>query len=181
MIHARSFFLGIVAVVVATAIAGAIVVQMGVYDVAADTPHVMITREFITYVRKRSIAARARNIAVPKLDDPKRIADGASDYDAMCTGCHLAPGMAENEMRPGLNPRPPRLDDFPAPPPAEAFWIIKHGIKLSAMPAWGKTHSDAEIWNMVAFLQTLPTLSPAQYQALVKRAAGHHESDGMKM
>jgi mono/diheme cytochrome c family protein len=105
------------------------------------------------------------------------IADGASDYDAMCTGCHLAPGMAENEMRPGLNPKPPQLATLPRGDAAEQFWIIKHGIDMTGMPAWGKTHSDAEIWNMVAFLQKLPTLSPAQYRALVASSAGHHDHD----
>jgi len=30
---------------------------------------------------------------------------------------------------------------------------------------------------MVAFLQKLPSLTPAQYQALVKSAADHHEHD----
>ena len=49
------------------------------------------------------------------------------------------------------------------------FWIIKHGIKASGMPAWGPTHSDERIWKMVAFLQSLPSLTPDQYQILTAR------------
>ena len=49
------------------------------------------------------------------------------------------------------------------------FWVIKHGIKASGMPAWGPTHSDERIWNMVAFLQRLPSLSEDQYQILTAR------------
>jgi nitrite reductase/ring-hydroxylating ferredoxin subunit len=37
------------------------------------------------------------------------------------------------------------------------------------MPAWGPTHDDQRIWNMVAFLQRLPDLSAAQYQILTAR------------
>jgi mono/diheme cytochrome c family protein len=158
-------------------VVGGLLIVTGAYNVGADAPHTAIVRALIGYARERSIEVRASDVAVPRLDDPKMIADGASDYDAMCTGCHLAPGMAENEMRPGLNPKPPLLAQGRAGHAAEQFWVIKHGIKLTAMPAWGVTHSDAEIWNMVAFLQKLPALSPAQYHALVAQSGDHHAHD----
>ena len=84
-------------------------------------------------------------------------------------------------MRPGLYPKPPNLSEIPALPPAVQFWIIKHGIKMSGMSAWGKTHSDDEIWNMVALLQKLPKLTPGEYKMLVGISAGHHDHDKMKM
>lgn len=57
-----------------------------------------------------------------------------------------------------------------SPTPREAFWVNKHAIKTSAMPALGTSHDDAMICSMVAFLQKLPTLSPAQYKAIVAKA-----------
>lgn len=59
---------------------------------------------------------------------------------------------------------------------AEAFWTIKHGVKMTAMPAWGRTHSDPLIWDLVAFLRRLPALSPAEYEALTKSAPGGHDA-----
>jgi mono/diheme cytochrome c family protein len=162
---------------VALAVLGYAYLALGIYDIGADAPHMDFTRAVIAYARDRSVAVRARDIAVPALDSPDRVTDGASDYDEMCTGCHLAPGMPENEMRPGLYPKPPRLAEIPALPPAAQFWIVKHGIKMSAMPAWGKTHSDDEIWNMVAFLQKLPHLNAHDYRALVERGGHHHMHD----
>ncbi len=158
-----------------------IVAASGLYNVGADVPHLALTRGFLEFVRERSIDVHLDSVAVPQLRDPHMIADGASDYDAMCTACHLAPGMAENEMRPGMNPRPPVLWREPVDEPAEQFWVIKHGIKMTGMPAWGVTHSDQEIWNMVAFLQILPSLSPQRYHALTMEAAGHHDHDHMNM
>ncbi|MGH8456557.1 MAG: c-type cytochrome, partial [Stenotrophobium sp.] len=62
--------------------------------------------------------------------------------------------------------------------PAEEFWMIKHGVKMTAMPAWGPTHDDAKIWGMVAFLQKLPKLTPAQYAAMTGAAGGQaHDAD----
>ena len=62
----------------------------------------------------------------------------------MCVDCHLAPGMDSSEIRQGLLPKPPKLQEVVDEwKPAELFWIIKNGVKMTGMPAWGPTHSDA--------------------------------------
>jgi len=100
----------VVGILALAGIAGAgLFAAVGIYNIAADAPHLALTRQFVGYVRERSIAVRAASIVVPDLTSKQMIAEGASDYDAMCTVCHLAPGMAENEMRPGMNPKPPQL------------------------------------------------------------------------
>jgi len=122
---------------------------------------------------------------------------GGADYNDMCAGCHLKPGVKSSDMAMGLYPRPPNLamsasehghggDDHgdAATSAARQFWIIKHGIKASGMPAWGKTHDDSRIWAMVAFLQKLPQLDETQYQILTARAEpmsshAEHTEDGM--
>lgn len=178
----RSAVFGAIAAVVAVCVFAGAYLALGFYNIGADAPHLGITRAVIEYARNRSVTVRARDIVVPSLNEPGRVADGAADYDAMCTSCHLAPGMADNEMRPGLYPKPPNLAEIPALPPKIQFWVIKHGIKMSGMSAWGKTHSDDEIWNMVAFLQKLPKLTPGEYKMLVGIAVGHHDhNDHMTM
>jgi len=150
-------------------------VWFGAFDVGADVPHSAIVYSLLNHARQRSIEVRAEDIAVPPLDDPKMIAEGAEHYDAMCTGCHLAPGMNDTEMRRGLYPQPPKLAEARNLPPAQAFWATKHGIKLTAMPAWGASHDNAEIWNVVAFLKKLPDLTPEEYKTLTASADHDHE------
>jgi mono/diheme cytochrome c family protein len=178
--NARSMLAGAGLLGLVLLIVAAVVAVSGVYNFAADAPHTAIVRNLIGFARERSIAMHAGGIKVPQLGDKGMIADGASHYSAMCTGCHLAPGMTENEMRPGMNPKPPILADFPADDPDEQFWIVKHGIKMTGMPAWGTTHSDDEIWAIVAFLQKLHGMAPGQYRALIK-AAPHPEAMDMDM
>nr|WP_108471479.1 cytochrome c [Rhodanobacter thiooxydans] len=161
--------------VIAVAGVGAFV-WSGVYNIGADAHHTKPVYALMQALRERSIEHHAQGIVVPNLDDPQLILKGAGQYSAMCTGCHLAPGMAENEMRSGLYPKPPQLAKF-RPDPREAFWVIKHGIKMSAMPAWGSSHDDATIWSMVAFLQKLPDLSPAQYKDIVAKAPPDEDMD----
>ena len=163
-------------VVVALVLFGAFV-WSGFYNVGADDPHTRPMLVLMETLRERSIHVRSKDIDVPKLDDPQLVLKGAGQYAAMCTGCHLAPGMEDSEIRPGLYPQPPDLSRMHVDP-REAFWAIKHGVKMSAMPAWGGSHDDPTIWSMVAFLQKLPTLSPAQYRDLVAKAPPDEEMEG---
>ena len=143
---------------------------LGMYNMGADSPHWRMTVSMLTMMRERSIEMHAAEVVVPSnLDDPAVILKGAGQYAAMCTGCHLAPGIADSEIRPGLYPRPPNLSKVRVDP-REAFWVIKHGIKMSAMPAWGFSHDDATIWTMVAFLRKLPGMTPTEYRDIVAKA-----------
>jgi mono/diheme cytochrome c family protein len=146
-------------------------VRLGVYDIGADEPHWPVTIYFINHLRDYSIAARDGNEVAPNLDNPAMIADGAVHFSKNCAGCHLAPGMSTNKLRVGLYPTPPKIGQKGIDDPAEAFWYIKHGIKMTGMPAWGKSISDQEIWSMVAFLRKVPQMSVAQYQRLSASAA----------
>lgn len=143
----------------------------GIYQVGADVPHWSVTRHAIDMVREHAVDRRIADIKPPPLDDPALIKLGAEHYSEMCTGCHLAPGMGHSELRDGLYPQPPNLTRF-APNPAEAFWIIKHGLKMTAMPAWGATHDDHTIWAMVAYLQKQPRMSVEEFHSLTANASG---------
>lgn len=156
-------------------------VWSGAYNVAADDPHLGVTYAALEKLRQRSVATRANDLEVPAdLRDEARIRQGAGNYAAMCMGCHLAPGMGDTELSRGLYPAPPNLSRKTVDA-AEAFWVIKHGIKASGMPAWGQSMEDEYIWNMAAFLQELPKLDPAQYQALVESSGGHSHGGGESM
>src|SRR5215813_1512579 len=156
----------------AIVLAVAVFAYSGLFDVAADAPHSALVSRFIETIRDRSISVRVTAIKVPALDDSKLLAEGGQHYAAMCVDCHLAPGTKQSEIREGLYPQPPDLTEHVDASPAEMFWVIKHGIKMSAMPAWGKTHDDRSIWGLVAFVQKLPALTPEQYQALVRTGDG---------
>ncbi len=154
-----------------------IFVYTGVYNIGADAPHTKPVYWVIENLRDRSIAVRAKDIAVPStLEDQKNVAVGAGLYAEMCSGCHLAPGMERTEISQGLYPQAPELRLGVDRSAAEEFWVIKHGVKMTAMPAWGRTHGDDLIWDMVGFVRKLPSLSAEQYQTLIKSAPADHDT-----
>ena len=165
----------LVVLIVIAAIAGTIV-YTGFYNIGADAPHSRVVYSLLEELRDKSIASHARAIAVPSdLTDTKRIAAGAGLYNEMCTGCHLGPGLERTEISQGLYPPAPELGRGDDLSPAEQFWTIKHGVKLTAMPAWGKTHNDELIWDMVALVRQLPKMTPEKYKTTVASAPESHE------
>lgn len=179
----RNFLLGAVVAVFTLVVGGGIFGYLGAVDVAADSPHSALVHTMIETVRNRSIDRQARNITMPAgLADPERIRRGAGNYAAMCASCHLSPGVKNSEIRKGLYPVSPNLANATKAGDADAvgfasarrFWVIKHGIKASGMSAWGQGGmGDEAIWDLVAFLERLPSLTPSQYKSLVKASDGH--------
>ena len=154
-----------------------VVIYSGVYDVAATAPHWPATAWLLETARSRSIKALAAFIAVPPgLDDPAKIIIGVEHYAAHCAVCHGAPGVPRGDIAQGLYPPPPDLaKTAPLYTPAELFWVVKHGIKMTGMPAWGVTHDDDLLWDVVAFVRKLAELTPEQYETLVKNAPKHED------
>jgi mono/diheme cytochrome c family protein len=157
----------ILAIAGAALLAGAaLFIESGLYNIGADDHHTQPVLAIIEQLRERSIAVRARSLEVYDVSDPQGIAAGGRRYAALCAGCHLAPGMTKSDIRVGLYPHPPNLAQEEVLESRRAFWIVKHGIKMSAMPAWGKTLDDAAIWDMVSFLRKLPGMTPETYRRI---------------
>jgi len=150
------------------------VIYAGLYDVAATAPHWPTTAWLLETVRIRSIKTHAAAIQTPPgLDDPAKILIGVDHYAAHCAVCHGAPGVPQADIARGLYPSPPNLAKAASLySPAELFWILKHGIKMTGMPAW-RDHSDDELWATVAFLEKLPGMSEQDYAKLVMASTGH--------
>jgi len=161
--------LTVIGVLLMGALGAALFVASGFYNIGADDHHTKATLALITQLRDRSIQARLGSIQPQLAATPAMIQSGAEHYAALCVGCHLAPGVTKSDLRTGLYPHPPNLAQEDIQESRRTFWIIKHGIKMSAMPAWGKTLDDAAIWDVVAFVRKMPGMTPEDYQQLTRR------------
>lgn len=152
------------------------VVMLGAIDIAASSPHGVLTTELLHFVFNRTVSARANAYdPPPDLNDPTRLRVAAQHFDAVCSNCHGAPGIGQSPVALSMMPRPQSLpavvgqfDD------SELFWIVKHGVKFSAMPAWPTRARDDEVWSMVAFLRQLPGMSALTYLHLARAGESDH-------
>jgi mono/diheme cytochrome c family protein len=167
--HIKHHSITVAAVLIVLAVGAGAFVFSGMYNIGADDHHTKPVFMALQTLRDRSIHQRSKSLEMPDLKDPALVLKGAGQYTAMCTDCHLSPGMTDSEIRPGLYPQPPNLSQVRIDP-RDAFWAIKHGLKMTAMPAWGLSHDDATIWSLVAFVQRLPDMSPQEYKEIVAKA-----------
>src|SRR5215831_9343628 len=137
--------------VLVVALGASTLIYAGIYNVATTEPHWPVTAWLLETARTRSVKVHAAGIQVPPgLDDPAKVLVGVEHYAAHCAVCHGAPGVPKGDIAAGLYPQPPNLaKTVPRYTPAELFWIVKHGIKMTGMPAWSD-HSDDELWATVA-------------------------------
>jgi mono/diheme cytochrome c family protein len=166
MNSSKTFALTLVGALAVLALGGVAFIGSGVYNIGADDHHTKIVLAIIEQLRDRSIAARSNSVDAHYVEDPQRIALGAQRYATLCVGCHLAPGVTKSDIRQGLYPHPPNLAQGELQQAQRAFWIVKHGIKMSAMPAWGRTLDDETIWDVVAFVRKMPDMTSETYQQL---------------
>ena len=177
------YVLGIVITLAFLGVGTLLFAWSGFYNIAATEPHWGITKSFIEALRDRSISVRSGDLQVPDLDDSKFKEAAFSHYHEMCRLCHSAPGYRPNEFSKGLYPAPPLMmsgDIQKSLSDAEIYCIVKHGIKLTGMPAFGPTHEEPELWGLVALAKEMPQMDSEQYRQLISKEGetGHGHTHG---
>jgi mono/diheme cytochrome c family protein len=131
--------------------------KLGVLPVQADVAPSRLEAAVLGSALRASVAHRAQRGGNPTPASVENLAAGANLYRQMCARCHGSSGESENSYGRSFYPQAPNLL-FARPSYAdnEVFWIVKHGIRNTAMPAWGNLLSDAEIWQVVTFLRKSP-------------------------
>ncbi|MDQ2719855.1 MAG: cytochrome c [Bacteroidota bacterium] len=154
-------------------IAGVFVIYIysGSYNISQLTPHNAFTKWIIETTKNKSINKRLKDLHAPPMTDTNMIIEGFKHYNEMCVNCHGGPGIDPGELAKGLYPNPPKFyKSQDMPDTIEAFWIIKNGIKMTGMPAFGLTHSDQKIWATTDFLlNKMNKMSAGEYQEWIKK------------
>jgi mono/diheme cytochrome c family protein len=168
---AATLLLGMAAGLFFLILLGGVVAVSGLINVAASDAGRPVHR-LLGFVAERSIERHASD----GLANP-----AASHYADTCVMCHGAPGIVPKEFSSGMVPEPPEITsrDVQKYTDGELFWVIKHGIMSTGMPAFGPTHSDEDIWKLVALVRHLPKVGQEESRRLLARnASGHHGGEG---
>jgi len=153
-----------IAIVVIVPLGAFAFIKSGHYDVAASRPHTTLT-EWVTHETMiHSVKRRAAAIEPPRRISGRQVLAGFCTYETHCVACHGAAGIAREHWVSGVEPQPPYLVDATEKwTPSELFWIAKNGIKMTGMPSWRDSLSDAQLWAVVGFLEAARRLPPQTY------------------
>jgi mono/diheme cytochrome c family protein len=165
----RGFVLGVIATLVALVIIVIAVTHLGLYPIGADNAPSHL---------ERTLAGRAMDVYAdkhkPAGDNPiaptaANLTQGALQYEQHCALCHGGAKAKVSTMQNQFSPPAPQLvNRIPHDPPSWMFWVTKHGVRMTGMPAWTGILSDEDIWKIVAFIKNsgkLPPETQAAWQA----------------
>lgn len=113
-------------------------------------------RNFLVHREARRSSIKEPSLTQGDLDNAQNV------FGSECATCHGNDGRTPTDMGRGLYPRAPDLgsDEVQHWSDAEMFWIIRNGIRLTGMPAFGKQLSDQDTWSLVRYLRTLRSSTP---------------------
>lgn len=146
----------------------------GIYNIAASAGHPAWMEAYLMLGKVRSVEVNSKPVEAPELNFAELVPLGAAHFQGACAVCHGAPGRPVNPIFENMLPPPPDLQEHAHDWTREQlFWIARHGMQFTGMPAWSGARRDDEIWAVVAFLEALPNMTEADY----RRFAGGHSED----
>ena len=158
----KKLVLAITVLLVIALMIGVGVFKLGLVPVNADVPPSGLETRFIPIAVHASVANHADEQPNPMVPTDENLIAGGEVYTVMCARCHGVPGRGPSVLGASFYPPAPQFTVQPSGySEGELFWIVKHGIRNTGMPAWGRLLSDQDIWQVVAVLRRLNSLPSA--------------------
>ncbi len=171
---AGSFWFGLLVGLILTIVGAVFVLPMlGVFNITALGKPNILDWWGDTNLDK-TLDRRAPKTKIPSTANSS---EGFEHYKSTCLHCHGAPDAPRESWANYMLPMPPHLqeEDTQQMPDGQLFYIIGNGIRMTGMPAFSPTHSQKDIWNMVAFVRELDKLTEDQKQQLQQTAGSFGE------
>jgi cytochrome c553 len=164
----KRWLIAVVFVLVGMGLLGFLVAASGIVPMKASSGHWAVTEALLQFAKRRSIATHSLKVNPPREFAAWQVVKGAGHYETGCRPCHGAPDVRSPVIVNAMLPDPPYLSRrVRALGDAKLFYIVRHGLKFTGMPAWPSPGRDDEVWAVVAFLGQLPDLDATAYRKLV--------------
>ena len=140
---------------------------IGFFNIGASSGHWKITEWVLHGLMRGAVKTYSFDVDPPAELPREEVQPAAGHFARGCAVCHGAPGEPRSPTADRMLPQPPDLAGKVGEwSDGELFWIVKHGVRFTGMPAWPSQARDDEIWAMVAFLRELPAMDNLVYRDL---------------
>jgi thiosulfate dehydrogenase len=156
------FFGGIIFTLAVIGIGGYFMLHAGMINIVADQTPSKLERRMAGTALDASVEKRSASLKNPLEPTDAVLTEGMHIYLQNCAGCHGSPKETDSKFGSSFNPHAPQfMKRAPDMPDNQNFYIAKHGVRLTGMPAWGKLYSDDQLWQVTTFLSHMEKLPPA--------------------
>jgi mono/diheme cytochrome c family protein len=167
----KPFLLGFIAAFVVLPAGTIAYFRLGLAEVRSDARPPAWETQLMHSAVQASVRRSASWIQAPATENSEdAMVEGGKLYLNGCAGCHGKPGKHEED--PSHYPPVPQLSQvgthYSEP---EIHWIIQHGIRNTAMSAYGPFYSDKEMWALASFLRRIDNLPPGVAERIQAKKA----------
>ncbi len=169
----RNFLIGVVVTLGVLVLAGVVVAGMGLMNTSADQTPGRLETVIASSSLDTAVKRRAGGMTNPISVTDDNLTEGMTLYTMNCAGCHGTLDKSPSKLGADFYPPVPQIIQNPMDDPEWfIFYVTKHGVRLTGMPAWGRQLKDDEIWKIAAFLSRIDKLPPAVQAKMPPPAAG---------
>lgn len=159
----KGFILGVFFTLAVVAAGGYAYLRYGMADVRSDQPSSQLQKYVVSTAVHASIRRNAPELRSPVPPTDVNLITGGRMYKEQCARCHGAPDAARNaEAAPSLHEMAAQYTE------SQIFWIAKHGIRWTAMPADTQDDSDEELWALAGYIKRTNRLPQHVKEELAK-------------
>jgi len=167
----KSFLCGFVTATLILPLTVAVFFRLGGADVDIDSAPPAWERGLLTIAVRESISKRAAYLPVSPATNEGALIKGGKLYMNGCAGCHGELSKPSREDHANY----PRVPQFPDKgtqySPPQVYWVVKHGIRMTAMSAYGRFYSEEDLWFIAAFVYQIRNLPPSVQTKILAKTA----------
>ena len=168
----KRFALGFVAALIVLPVVSLAYFSLGWSQIRADAKPSDLETAVLHAAVRASIQRSAAGVPGPPAANDDDIVAGGKLYVLGCQGCHGdlgGPYQEDNDLYPAPPQLPHRGTQYSEP---ELYWIVKHGVRMTGMSAYGPFYSEKELWSLAAFLRRIDNLPPGMIVRIKAKKAG---------
>ncbi len=168
----KKFALGFVAAIVVLPIGCMAYFALGFSQIRADAKPSALETSILQSVVRASVRRSAAVVPNPPAANEDAVLAGGKLYVAGCQGCHGELGGTYEQDRDHFPPVPELPHTGTQYSEPELYWIVKHGIRMTGMSAYGPFYSEKELWSLAAFLRRIEKLPPGMIEKIRTKKTG---------
>ncbi len=168
----KNFVLGFTVAILILPIGCLAYFAIGFSQTRADTKPSALETSTLQSAVRASVRRAAASVPNPPPANDDDLVAGGKLYVAGCQGCHGKLGglyREDHELFPPTPQLPHTGTQYSEP---ELYWIVKHGIRMTGMSAYGPFYSEKELWSLAAFLRRINNLSPGMIENIRPNKSG---------
>jgi mono/diheme cytochrome c family protein len=154
----KTFLLGFIAAFLVLPMCALGYYRLGLAEVPSDSRPPAWESWLMHSAVRASVRRNASGLRSQIADNnDEALTEGRKLYLNGCAGCHGDPGKPREDLS-HYPPVPQFAHVGTRYTEPEAYWVIKHGIRMTAMSAYGPFYSDHEMWALARFVSRIKAL-----------------------